>query len=72
LRVCFAGKVHSYNADQALDEDIIATHWLDHKQITAKKMQLRSPLVLNTIDAYLNGECYPLSLLKSYLDLEHE
>jgi len=69
LRICFTGKVHSYNAEQALDDEIIATHWLDREQIAEKKSQLRSPLVLTTIDAYLKGERYPLSLLKSYLDL---
>jgi len=71
LRVCFAGKVHSFAPEQALDDDIIATHWLTREQIAAKKSQLRSQLVLNTVDAYLNGERYPLSLLKSYIDLGH-
>lgn len=72
LRVCFSGKVHSHNKEQKLDNDIIATHWLARDQIVARKSQLRSPLVLNTVDAYLSGEQHPLSLLKSYLDLEHE
>jgi len=72
LRVCFSGKVHSHNAEQKLDDDIITTHWLSREQIAKKKQQLRSPLVLKSVDAYLSGERYPLSLLKSYLDLEHE
>lgn len=70
LRVCFAGKVHSFNDKQSLDDEIIATHWLTREQIAAKQSQLRSRLVLNTVDAYLNGERYPLSLLQSYIDLE--
>ena len=72
LRVCFAGNVHSYKSDQLLDDGIIATHWLNRDEIAKKHKQLRSSLVLTSIDAYLAGECYPLSLLKSYLDLEHE
>lgn len=72
VRVCFAGHVHSFNTDQALDDDIISTHWLTHNEISEKKTKLRSPLVLKSVDAYLAGEHYPLSLLKSYLDLEHE
>jgi len=72
VRVCFSGKVHSHNAEQKLDDDIITTHWLSREQMAEKKSQLRSPLVLKSVDAYLNGERYPLSLLKSYLDLEHE
>ena len=72
LRVSFSGNVHSYNSDQPLDNGIIATHWLNRDEIAAKKSQLRSPLVLTTVDSYLAGEHYPLSLLKSFLDLEHE
>lgn len=72
LRVCFAGNVHSYNADQVLDDGIIATHWLNREEIAEKHKQLRSSLVLTSVDAYLSDERYPLSLLKSCLDLEHE
>jgi len=72
LRVCFAGKVHSHQAEQKLDDGIITTHWLTRDEIAEKKSQLRSPLVLNSVDAYLSGEHYPLSLLKSYIDLAHE
>jgi ADP-ribose pyrophosphatase YjhB (NUDIX family) len=72
IRVCFTGYVNSFNADQALDDDIISTHWLSRNEISEKKTKLRSPLVLKSVDAYLAGEHYPLSLLKSYLDLEHE
>jgi len=53
VRVCFSGNVHSHNSNQPLDEGIIATHWLTREQIIKKQSQLRSPLVLNTIDAYL-------------------
>jgi len=69
LRVCFSGQVHSHDMNQALDVGIIATHWLTRKDIFAKKSRLRSPLVLKSTDSYLNGQKYPLSLVKSYLDL---
>lgn len=72
LRVCFAGKVHSHQTEQKLDEGIITTHWLTRDEIAAKTSQLRSPLVLNSVDTYLSGEQHPLSLLKSYIDLTHE
>ncbi len=68
LRVCFSGKVHSHNLNQKLDEGIIATHWLTRDQILPKKT--RSPLVLKSIDAYLNDPHYPLSMVNSYLDHE--
>ena len=70
LRICFVGTCHNFQVNQALDEDIIATHWLTRDEIVAKRNQLRSPLVLTTIDQYLQGAHHPLSLLKTFLDLE--
>ncbi|OQK18266.1 NUDIX hydrolase [Methyloprofundus sedimenti] len=70
LRVCFVGACHNHQPDQTLDDGIIATHWLTRDEIIAKKSALRSPLVLTTIDQYLQGERYPLTLLKTFLDLE--
>jgi 8-oxo-dGTP pyrophosphatase MutT (NUDIX family) len=69
LRICFSGEGHSHNPDLELDEGIINIHWLNQKQIEARRTCLRSPLVLLTVNQYLNGERYPLSLLKTFLDL---
>lgn len=71
LRVCFAGACHDHDPHQALDTGIIATHWLTRDQIAAQQQRLRSPLVLIGIDEYLSGQRYPLSLLQSFLDLDH-
>ena len=70
LRVCFVGQCSDHQKGQKLDEGIIATHWLTRDEIANKKSQLRSPLVLTTIDQYLSGERHPLSLLKTFLDEE--
>jgi len=69
LRVCFLGKIHSHDVNQCLDEGIIQTHWLTRDEVAAKAPLLRSPLVLESIDNYIKGLFYPLSLLKSSLDL---
>ncbi|MCK5898201.1 MAG: NUDIX hydrolase [Methylococcales bacterium] len=68
LRVCFSGDVHSHDPDQPLDDGIIQTHWLTREEIAEKKSQLRSPLVLTSVDDYLKGEFHPLSLLQSCLN----
>ncbi len=68
LRVCFAGDVHSHNPNQPLDDGIIQTHWLTREEIVKKESQLRSPLVLKSVDDYLNGNLHPLSLLQSHLN----
>jgi len=70
MRVCFVGHCYDHNPEQALDEGIIRTHWLTYDEIVDHKSQLRSPLVLTTIDQYLAGERHPLALLKTFLDLE--
>jgi 8-oxo-dGTP pyrophosphatase MutT (NUDIX family) len=72
LRVCFQGRIDSFDENQPLDDEIISTHWLTLKEIQTLTSQLRSPLVLKSIQSYLSGETYPLTLLKSYLNLHHE
>ena len=72
IRICFSGNCHSYNPEQKLDAGIIATHWLTRDEIALQQHRLRSPLVLISVDDYLNGHRYPLSLIKSFLDLDHE
>lgn len=70
LRVCFAGGCHSYDPEHTLDDGIVATHWLTRQEVAAKNRQLRSPLVLISIDEFLSGVRHPLSLLQSFLDLD--
>ena len=72
LRLCFSGHCHSHNPDQLLDKGIVATHWLTRDEIAEQQHRLRSPLVLISVDEYLSGHLYPLSLIKSFLDLDHE
>ncbi|MBZ4202213.1 MAG: NUDIX hydrolase [Methylovulum sp.] len=72
LRMCFTGVCHSFDAKQQLDQGIIATHWLTRDEIAAQQHRLRSPLVLIAIDDYLTGQRYPLSLLTSFFDTEHD
>jgi 8-oxo-dGTP pyrophosphatase MutT (NUDIX family) len=70
VRFCFSGTVNHHNPEQPLDDGIIDTHWLSRNEIYAKRQQLRSPLVLTTVDEYLKGHRYPLSILQSFIDLE--
>lgn len=72
VRVCFSGHCHSHNPMQQLDDGIIATQWLTRDEIETERHRLRSPLVLISIDDYLSGQRHPLSLLKSFIDLDHE
>jgi ADP-ribose pyrophosphatase YjhB (NUDIX family) len=71
MRFCFVGQCHSHSPLQTLDDGIVATHWLTRDEICAEKHRLRSPLVLLSVDEFLTGQRYPLSILKSFLDLDH-
>jgi 8-oxo-dGTP pyrophosphatase MutT (NUDIX family) len=63
LRVTFCGHCVAAETDGALDQDIIAAHWLTLEEIQSRSDQLRSPLVLRSIHDYLHGKRYPLELL---------
>lgn len=71
MRFCFSGQCHSHNPLQALDDGIIATHWLTREEIFTQQSRCRSPLVLSCVDEYLNGQRFPLSMLKSLLNHHH-
>jgi 8-oxo-dGTP pyrophosphatase MutT (NUDIX family) len=66
LRVCFSGQARDHDPQQALDPDILHTHWLTRDQVADHS--LRSPLVLRCLDDYLAGQRYPLSLCQEMGD----
>lgn len=64
LRVCFSGTVNNHQAEQALDDGIIGTTWMDMDEIESNKHSLRSPLVLECINDYLAGQTFPIAMIK--------
>jgi ADP-ribose pyrophosphatase len=67
LRFCFFCTLShdpGAHSPQDPDNDILACHWLTYEQIRNLGPQLRSPLVLDCIHAYLDGPRLPLSTLK--------
>jgi 8-oxo-dGTP pyrophosphatase MutT (NUDIX family) len=61
LRFCFKGKAGA-QLSRALDEEIVAAHWLTLEEIRARKAQHRSPLVQKCVDDFLAGRSFPLEL----------
>lgn len=64
LRFAFAGDL-GRKLDQPLDKDIVRTVWMSRDEIADCPERHRSPLLLQCIDDYLNGQSAPLSLLSS-------
>jgi 8-oxo-dGTP pyrophosphatase MutT (NUDIX family) len=63
LRATFCGSCHDHQPAQALDPDIIAAHWLTPEEISQREPQLRSPLVMQSLNDYLAGQRFSLDLL---------
>ena len=71
LRMCFCGDVDTEQQAAPLDPDILTTHWLTLEQICQRKQQLRSALVLKSLDDYLAGLRYPLQQFHFTRDENH-
>ena len=63
MRVTFTGRGTLHQPAQALDPDLEQVVWLDLDEIRQRHAQLRSPLVMRSIDDYLAGARYSLALL---------
>ena len=66
VRFSFAARAISHDPDRPLDAGIERALWLTRSEIVGLGERLRSPLVLQSIDAWLAGQRLPLSTL-SYL-----
>lgn len=62
LRVVFTGSLAAHQPQRALDDGILRTLWLSRAELEARHEQLRSPLVLRSIDDYLKGNRLALDL----------
>jgi ADP-ribose pyrophosphatase YjhB (NUDIX family) len=65
-RFCYAATALEQLENYALDDDIIAAHWLTRGELQQRSAQLRSPLVLQCIDDYLAGRHYPLDFVTEH------
>ncbi|MEM6640950.1 MAG: NUDIX hydrolase [Pseudomonadota bacterium] len=63
MRVNFIGEARKDNGPVELDEGIERVAWLTRQEIVDSRVPHRNPMVLKTIDDYLAGKRYPLSLV---------
>jgi 8-oxo-dGTP pyrophosphatase MutT (NUDIX family) len=63
LRATFSGCGLSHDAEHPLDEGIEETLWMSLADLRRHPELLRSPLVIKSIEDYLAGTRYPLSVL---------
>ena len=63
IRFSFAARPLSHDPSRSLDTGIRRALWLRRAEIAALGERLRSPLVLQSIDAWLAGARFPLDAL---------
>lgn len=69
VRFCFVIELNTCEQGTPQDDEILATHWLTYNELKKRKAELRSLMVLECIEDYLeqkkHGQKIPLSTLKS-------
>jgi 8-oxo-dGTP pyrophosphatase MutT (NUDIX family) len=64
LRFSFCGSCYDHDKNQLLDHGIEQAVWLSRDELVDNKHKLRSPMVLRSIDDYLEGRHYSLEILE--------
>lgn len=64
-RVAFAANAIRLDSTIAIDEDILAAEWLSLDELRAQRDKMRSQLVMQTLQAWLEGQCFDLSAVSS-------
>jgi 8-oxo-dGTP pyrophosphatase MutT (NUDIX family) len=66
LRFAFTGDTSAHHPARALDDGIVRTLWLSAEEIRKSKPRHRSPLVVDCMEAYLQGRRFPLEIFFDY------
>lgn len=71
LRICFKGHLKDEQAEPMpsnSDDGVVAAHWYPLEEITQRRQDHRSSLVMKCINDYLSGQEYPLEILANFRD----
>lgn len=66
FRFAFTGEVIGHDLERALDDGIVAAHWLTLSELHACRERHRSPLVLRCVEDFLAGRRFPLDLIAHF------
>ena len=65
-RMAFLCEALEQDKQAELDSDIIETLWLSEAEIRTRQSEMRSPMVIKTLDDYCKGKRFPLEIIKDY------
>ena len=66
LRFTFCGQLGAFHPERELDTPIERTLWLTPQEIRASAQRHRSPMVLRSLDDYLEGHRFPLDTIYAH------
>lgn len=70
LKVTYEARLLSQESNPALDDGIFAVHWFSAADIRQRMRDLRTPVVMRSIDDYLAGRRQPSTLLAKMMPLQ--
>lgn len=69
VRFVFVAEIQEHRPDSPLDEGIIGPVWLSLEELRQTSLPLRSPLVLRSVEDYLDQPHYSLDFLSAHQPL---
>jgi len=70
LRIAYVADLLSRDTRRDLDDVIHAVHWFTRSDLENRKRDIRTPIVLRSIDDYLAGRREPATKLDSYMPVQ--
>jgi len=70
LRIAYIADLVSIDTERALDEGIVAVHWYSITDIRRRKRDLRTPMVLRSVEDYLAGRRQPVAMLANAMPVQ--
>jgi 8-oxo-dGTP pyrophosphatase MutT (NUDIX family) len=70
LRIVYIADLVSQNPKRRLDNGIQAVHWYKLSDVRQRKRELRSPIVLRSIEDYIAGNRQSVSLLADMMPIQ--
>ena len=70
LRIVYVADLVSENPKRTIDEVVYAVHWYTARDIRRRERDLRSPIVLRSVEDYLAGTRQPKTLLANIMPIQ--
>lgn len=70
LRIVFVADLLSHDPARELDDGIYAVHWYTPEELERRRQDLRTPMVLKSIEDYLAGKRQPDTLLANLMPVQ--